>query len=158
LADTKLYDGEFSSVMLDFIRFWGLSISSAIRSIFGKNKCWFNDYGLNLSSLIWILFYPWLINSFLRVFLKFLKDTITAVILSRVLLATAAFRTSSTLYPHIEWIDWVDYLKFLLAASHDASMTSLLLSLSKTPSPKENLSILRIIYMLIRWSHNLAKL
>jgi hypothetical protein len=55
--------------------------------------------------------------------------------LSRVLLATEALRTSSTLCPHIEWIDYVGYLKFLLAASQEASITSLLFSLSNTPSP-----------------------
>jgi hypothetical protein len=75
----------------------GLSISLHVRSTLGKFNTLSIVAVLNFSSFTSLGFcFCWPPSSPLRVFLKFLNETRTAVILSNVLLAIEALRTNST--------------------------------------------------------------
>ena len=91
--------------LFDYFEVEGLSISYISTSIFGKLKSWLIMLGLYFSIFSLALFKAFLFipvaNSFFNDFLKFLKETRTAVILSKVLLAIDAFNISSTLWPQI---------------------------------------------------------
>lgn len=89
----------------------GFSTSSHVKSPFGNYRRRFKLLWRYISGVLTAIFFggsPVAI-SFFSVFRKFLKEISTPVMLSRVLLATEAFNTSSMLCPHMAWIELLGF-------------------------------------------------
>ena len=85
----------------------GFSTSSHVKSPFGRERRRFKLLWRYISGILTAIFLggsPFA-SSFFSVLRKFLNEINTPVILSKVLLATDAFKTSSILCPQMAWIE-----------------------------------------------------